>query len=80
MTSSSDFLPRLRTFIISSGDLLIRSPTEVNAGTLQTIESANRKVKLFNGHLKNLILTGFFLLFHDLGGIHTQSEFHDARF
>ena len=75
-----DFLQRLFAEIANLHHLFGRFVDQIayriDAGTLQTIESANRKVKLFNGHLKNLILTGFFLLFHNLGGIHFVTQFH----
>ena len=69
ITSSKDFLPRLRTFIISSSDLLIKSSTVLMPARLRQLKAAYRQVKFFNGHLKDLFFSVIVLLHHDFGVI-----------
>ena len=66
MTSSSDLFTKisdLNHFFLGAISQILHG---INACALQTVEAADRHVKLLNGHLKDFLLDGLFTFNHYL--------------
>ena len=76
----NDFFQRFLAEIADLDHVLLGAVDQifyrVNAGALQTVETAHRQVKFFNGHLKDLFFDGFFAFHHDLCLLGLVREVH----
>ena len=77
ITSSRDFRPRLRTFIISSSVLEIRSSTVLMLALLEAVEASHRQVQLLDGHLQHLVPLRLRLLHHRGLAAHVLREIRE---